>query len=247
MAPQTNDAQEQKLPGHTAIIMDGNGRWARQRGLLRAMGHQEGAKAVTRVIAACLKKHLPMLTLFAFSSENWQRPASEVTALMNLLSRSLVKQRGNLHSNGIKVRVIGDKSALGDNLQKLIAQTEELTANNKALTLNIAINYGGQWDIAQAARALAMKVKEGLLDPDDIDQKIFSCALNLNCDVDLLIRTGGEHRISNFLLWQCAYSEFYVTDVLWPDFDEHALDEALAFYRGRERRFGKTSEQVRQS
>lgn len=233
------------VPRHVAIIMDGNGRWAEARGMIRVRGHQAGARAVTAAITEAVRLGIKTLTLFAFSSENWKRPRAEVSALMQLLSESIKRESKALHDNGVRVCVIGEKSALAPALQKQIAEVEELTAGNTRLKLNIALNYGGKWDIVQACRALAHKIQTGELTPADISEDSFHNELALTEDVDLLIRTGGEMRISNFLLWQCAYSEFYVTKTLWPDFDGAALDAAIAFYQRRERRFGMTSSQLR--
>ena len=216
------------IPRHVAIIMDGNGRWAKKRGMIRLMGHRQGAQAVTRTVEAAARIGVKTLTLFAFSSENWRRPVDEVTGLMDLFAKVLK----------------GDLSRFSDKLLRAIGELEALTVNNTAMVLNIAINYGGRWDIAQAARHLAMQVQQGTLDPHAIDEKLMQQELAVTEDVDLLIRTGGEQRISNFLLFQCAYSEFYVTDVLWPDFGAAELEQALCYFSGRERRFGRTSEQV---
>ncbi len=232
------------VPHHLAIIMDGNGRWAKKRGMIRLMGHRQGSKAVTRIVENAARYGIPILTLFAFSSENWKRPPDEVAGLMDLFAKVLTSERERLHQNGIRVRFVGDISRFGDKLIKAISDIEALTANNTRMTLNIAINYGGRWDIAQACRALVTKVAAGEIDVDAITERMVQQELVVSDDVDLLIRTGGEQRISNFLLYQCAYSEFYVTDVLWPDFDKKDLDAALEYYNKRERRFGMTSEQV---
>ncbi len=241
-----SDKDAAYLPRHIAIIMDGNGRWAQKRGMLRVKGHQEGANAVITTIETCARLGIKTLSLFAFSSENWKRPPSEVNALMQLLAKALKKQTPILHQNGIKVRVLGDLKALKPSLQESISYTQNLTENNLGLKLNIAINYGGKWDIVQACKKLALKVRDGDLDLERIDEELFNHALVLDEGVDLLIRTGGERRISNFLLWQCAYSEFYVTDLLWPDFNEQALFDAIDYYLSRERRFGMTSEQIKE-
>lgn len=241
-----SDKDAAYLPRHIAIIMDGNGRWAQKRGMLRVKGHQEGANAVITTIETCAHLGIKTLSLFAFSSENWKRPPSEVNALMQLLAKALKKQTPILHQNGIKVRVLGDLKALKPSLQESISYTQNLTENNLGLKLNIAINYGGKWDIVQACKKLALKVRDGDLDLERIDEELFNHALVLDEGVDLLIRTGGERRISNFLLWQCAYSEFYVTDLLWPDFNEQALFDAIDYYLSRERRFGMTSEQIKE-
>lgn len=226
--------------------MDGNGRWARARLLPRFVGHREGVKAVRRVVEAARDHGIEVLTLFAFSSENWKRPNEEVGLLMNLFVRTLEKEVDALHRNAIRLRFIGDRSAFPDGLCDLIEKAEELTRGNRRMDLVIAANYGGQWDITQAAQALARKVRDGLLEPDAISSEILAAEISLN-DVpapDLFIRTGGEQRISNFLLWQLAYTELYFTDILWPAFNEAAFDDALSFYETRQRRFGCTAEQM---
>lgn len=238
-------AGEFKIPRHIAIIMDGNGRWAEKRGMSRVKGHREGAAAVRRTIEAAARFGVTSLTLFAFSSENWKRPQAEVSALMELFSLSLKKETPVLHKNNIKAKVIGDVSRFNQGLQKAIAALEDLTAQNTGLELNIAANYGGRWDIVQACRKIQDQISCGKVTQKDLDEEYFNKQLSLPQDIDLLIRTGGEMRISNFLLWQCAYSEMYVTDVLWPDFDENELEKALLFFSGRERRFGMTSAQIR--
>ena len=232
------------LPNHVAIIMDGNGRYGQRLGKIRLFGHRQGAKAVSRTVEAAARLGIKNLTLFAFSSENWKRPKDEVDGLMELFAQVLQSERERLHQNGIKVRFIGDLTRFSPQLNQAIAECEALTATNSNMTLNIALNYGGRWDIAQAARALAQKVAQGQLAADAIDEAQVKAHLAVSEDVDLLIRTGGEHRISNFLLYQCAYSEFYVTDTLWPDFGRADLEAALAYYASRERRFGMTSAQV---
>lgn len=232
------------LPNHVAIIMDGNGRYGQRLGKIRLFGHRQGAKAVSRTVESAARLGLKHLTLFAFSSENWKRPQDEVDGLMELFAQVLQSERERLHQNGIKVRFIGDLTRFSPQLNQAIAECEELTQNNSHMTLNIALNYGGRWDIAQAARALAHEVARGKLSADAIDEAQLKAHLAVSEDVDLLIRTGGEHRISNFLLYQCAYSEFYVTDTLWPDFGRADLEAALAYFASRERRFGMTSAQV---
>ena len=221
------DSNQGSLPRHIAIIMDGNGRWARARLLPRYVGHREGVKSVRRAVEACLKKNIKVLTLFAFSSENWRRPGEEVSLIMDLFVHALKKEVVALNRNGVRLRFIGDRTAFSDNLRALIAAAEEETCGNSDLDLVIAANYGGQWDITP--EVLAAEVCLSDLPPPD-----------------LFIRTGGEQRISNFLLWQLAYTELYFTDVLWPAFDEHKLDEALLWYANRQRRFGRTGEQVEQ-
>ena len=228
------------LPTHVAVIMDGNGRWAQQRRRPRAFGHRAGVQAVRGLIKACLGRGIPCLTLFAFSSENWSRPRGEVSSLMDLFLRSLRKEADDLARNGVRLRFIGDRAAFADELQQAMRDVEQRTRENTQLQLNIAVNYGGRWDIVAAARSLAEQVRRGELDPAAIDSEVFHGQTSLAGlpDPDLLIRTGGEQRISNFLLWQSAYAELYFCDRLWPDFDEAALDQALADFRGRQRRFG---------
>ncbi len=237
---------EQQLPRHVAIIMDGNGRWARRRMLPRSMGHREGVKAVRRAVEYCRKRGIEALTLFAFSSENWRRPETEVGLLMDLFVRTLRKEVARLHKNAVRMRFIGDRSAFDKKLQSLMDSAEEQTAANTGLALTIAVNYGGRWDIAEAARRLAMRVASGELQAEDIDAERLGNELSIPDlpEPDLFIRTGGEQRISNFLLWQLAYTELYFTDLLWPDFDAAAFDEALHSFAGRQRRFGKTGDQV---
>jgi undecaprenyl diphosphate synthase len=237
------------IPGHIAIVMDGNGRWARKRNRPRSMGHQAGLKALRSVIEESARKGVRVLTVFAFSSENWSRPASEVSQLMKIFLRALDKEVNKLHENGICLRFIGDTSAFEADLQTRIAKAETLTSGNRQMVVNIAVNYGGRWDIAQAARTLAEAVAGGRISVDDIDESRFAGCLALagSPDPDLFIRTGGEMRISNFLLWQSAYTEFYFSPVLWPDFNAAELNRAIADFQSRERRFGKTGEQVRSS
>ncbi|MEC5342418.1 (2E,6E)-farnesyl-diphosphate-specific ditrans,polycis-undecaprenyl-diphosphate synthase [Brenneria populi] len=230
-------------PRHVAIIMDGNGRWAKSRGKLRIFGHQAGVKSVRRAVSFAASHGLEALTLYAFSSENWNRPAQEVTALMELFVRALDSEVKSLHKHKVRLRIIGDISRFSLRLQERIRRSEELTKNNPGLTLNIAANYGGRWDIIQGVRRLAEQVQEGTLRPDGIDEDALCRYVCLNdlAPVDLVIRTGGEHRISNFLLWQIAYAELYFTDVLWPDFDEQVFEGALNAFAQRERRFGRTT------
>ncbi|MBU6404000.1 MAG: di-trans,poly-cis-decaprenylcistransferase [Proteobacteria bacterium] len=234
------------LPRHVAIIMDGNGRWAERRHRPRSMGHRAGQKAVRATVTASRERGIAALTLFAFSSENWQRPRTEVGALMELFLRALDSEVDELHANGVRLRFIGALEAFAAPLRERMHAAMQRTADNDALTLNIAANYGGRWDIAQAARALAQQVAHGLLDAKAVDEGHLAAHLML-ADLpppDLLIRTGGEHRISNFLLWQAAYAELYFTDTLWPDFDAAALDAALDAYATRERRYGRTGAQL---
>jgi undecaprenyl diphosphate synthase len=226
-------------PHHVAIVMDGNGRWARQRYLPRVAGHRQGVEALRRCVRACADRGVKVLTVFAFSSENWNRPQEEVSGLMDLLITALSGEVKPLHESGVRICFVGDRSRVSDKVSAGFTKAEQLTQANTKITLNVCFNYGGRWDIAQAAQKLAMR-----------GQVITEEALNAEmatahvADPDLLIRTGGEYRISNFLLWQCAYSELYFSDKLWPDFDETALDDAILAFAQRERRFGKTSEQV---
>lgn len=233
-------------PRHVAIIMDGNGRWARQRGQPRHVGHRAGVESVRLVIEACLEHGTEILTLFAFSSENWRRPRSEVDMLMDLFTVALGREIRKLDKNNIRLRVIGEISAFPLKLQQQIAEAEARTAGNDGLLLQIAANYGGRWDITQAARRLTRQVASGELDPADIDEACFARATVFGDvpDPDLFIRTGGERRISNFLLWHCAYSELYFTPVSWPDFDKESFADALREYARCERRFGQISEQL---
>jgi undecaprenyl diphosphate synthase len=236
-----------KVPRHVAIIMDGNGRWARQRHLPRIAGHKRGVEAVRAAVRACAERGVGYLTLFAFSSENWRRPADEVALLMQLFIAALENEVQKLHRNGIRLRVIGDTTRFDPKIQTLIAAGEKLTQDNAALTLTIAANYGGRWDILQAMNALlranparvGTEIREADLTPH--------LAMSYAPEPDLFIRTGGEQRVSNFLLWQLAYTELYFTELLWPDFDGAALDAAIASYRQRERRFGRTSEQLEEA
>ena len=242
------DSNQGSLPRHIAIIMDGNGRWARARLLPRYVGHREGVKSVRRAVEACLTKNIKALTLFAFSSENWRRPSEEVGLIMDLFALVLKKQVVALNRNGVRLRFIGDRTAFSQNLRVLIAAAEEDTRDNTALDLVIAANYGGQWDITQAVQKLAGRLTAGTLAPQDITPDVLAAEVCLS-DLpppDLFIRTGGEQRISNFLLWQLAYTELYFTDTLWPAFDGRKLDEALSWYANRQRRFGRTGEQVEQ-
>jgi undecaprenyl diphosphate synthase len=234
------------VPRHVAIIMDGNGRWAKRRHLPRVAGHRKGVETVRGAIRAAVDRGIEFLTLFAFSSENWRRPEDEVSILMELFVRALDQEVAKLHENGIRFHVVGDLSRFDARIRELAAAAEELTRGNRRLTLTIAANYGGRWDIAQAARRYYVAHREAL-DPDaPLDPDAFApyLAMSYAPEPDLFIRTGGEERISNFLLWQLAYTELYFTEVLWPDFDAKALDDAIASYRARERRFGRTSEQL---
>jgi undecaprenyl diphosphate synthase len=235
--------EPQPVPRHVAIIMDGNGRWARLRHLPRVAGHKKGTEAVRATVRACGERGVEYLTLFAFSSENWRRPADEVSFLMDLFANALEQEVIRLHENAIRFRVIGDLSQFSTRIQTLIAQAQRLTEANTRLTLTVAANYGGRWDLMQAVRNMLAARPElcaGFQEQDLAPH----LALNYAPEPDLFIRTGGEQRISNFLLWQLAYTELYFTDTLWPDFDADALDLAIASYRTRERRFGRTSEQL---
>jgi undecaprenyl diphosphate synthase len=233
-------------PQHVAIIMDGNGRWARSRGMPRPAGHRASIKVVRRVVEECIRRNIAYLTLFAFSSENWRRPPDEVGLLMKLLLEALAREVSDLHENRVRLRFIGDRGVLGSEITRTMLQAEALTADNTGLVLCVAFAYGGRWDIAQACRSLASEVAAGTLQPDEIDEARIAARLALAGipDPDLLIRTGAELRISNFLLWNLAYAELYFTEVLFPDFDAAELDAALRFFAQRERRFGKTSAQV---
>lgn len=231
------------VPNHLAVIMDGNGRWAKRRFLPRVAGHKRGVETVRALVKSCIARGIGYLTLFAFSSENWRRPVEEVSFLMNLFVTALQGEISRLHANGVRLRVVGDLAAFEPRLIALIREGEALTANNTRLTLTIAANYGGRWDILQAANqlTLAHPEKAGHYTEADLAPHL---AMAYAPEPDLFIRTGGEQRISNFLLWQLAYSEFHFTDALWPDFDDTALEAAIVSYRKRERRFGRTSEQL---
>lgn len=236
----------QTIPGHIAIVMDGNGRWAKKRNRPRSMGHQAGLKALRKTIQHCVRLGVKTLTVFAFSSENWNRPEDEVSRLMEIFLRALDKEVDELHKNGVRIHFIGDLTAFKPALQAKMSEAQKLTAGNQRLVANVAVNYGGRWDITQAATLMAREVAEGNLSLNDIEEPQVAQFLSLahSPDPDLFIRTGGEMRISNFLLWQSAYTEFYFTPVLWPDFDEQCLEKAISAFESRERRFGRTSEQV---
>tara|TARA_R110002153_G_scaffold113667_2_gene256017 strand:+ start:2611 stop:3351 length:741 start_codon:yes stop_codon:yes gene_type:complete len=234
------------MPQHVAIIMDGNGRWAKKKGKIRTFGHKAGVKAVRASVSYALKNGVKVLTLFAFSSENWNRPTEEVGVLMELFKMVLGSEVKKLHKNNVRLNIIGDTSRFDSKLVSRIHEAETLTEKNDSLVLNIAANYGGRWDIVNAAKELIMQVQAGQLLVADINEDTFTrhtCAADLP-PVDLLIRTGGEQRISNFLLWQIAYAELYFSDVFWPDFDEVAFQVAVDDFTERQRRFGKISEQV---
>jgi len=237
---------EPALPRHIAIIMDGNGRWAESRGLPRAAGHQRGIEPVREVVRNAADIGIEALTLFAFSSENFDRPDEEVSGLMTLFLEALDREIAELDSNGVRLNIIGDRNVLGPDLVAATRSAESKTASNTGLNLSIAVAYGGRWDIVQAAQRLAEQATEGKLDPARIDDAAFQALLATAAlpPVDLLIRTGGEHRISNFLLWDLAYSELYFSGCLWPEFDRAELERALEFFATRERRFGRTSQQL---
>jgi undecaprenyl diphosphate synthase len=234
------------VPRHVAIIMDGNNRWAKKRLLPGVAGHKAGVDAVRAVIEVCAEAGVEVLTLFAFSSENWQRPAEEVGALMELFLSALRREARKLKENAISLRIIGDRSRFHPELQAAMREAEQQTVGESRFVLQVAANYGGQWDIAQAAQRLAREVQAGHLQPEDITPGLLQgCLATGDLPLpDLCIRTGGEHRISNFLLWQLAYSELYFSDLYWPDFKHEAMRKALADFSKRQRRFGKTSEQV---
>ena len=233
-------------PRHIAIIMDGNGRWAQKRFMPRAVGHQAGVKAVRKIVEYCATHNIEVLTLFAFSSENWRRPEAEVSLLMALFMATLQIEINKLDRNDIRLRFIGDRSAFSDKLQKKMAEGEAQTQNNKALTVVIAANYGGHWDMCQAFLQVQKKMAAGELKTEDINDQLINQYLSTAGlpDPDLFIRTGGEQRVSNFMLWQLAYAELYFTATLWPDFDQNSLEDAIKSFRSRQRRFGHTSEQV---
>ncbi len=237
------------IPKHIAIIMDGNGRWAQAQGKGRVAGHKAGVDSVRAVVKAARNANVQALTLFAFSSENWKRPEQEVSVLMDLFMFVLTKEVKRLHKNNIRFQVIGDLSRFSEKLQKNILKSEQLTENNTGLTLSVAANYGGRWDITTAAKKLAVQVANNDMSVDDITEESlhqYTCLANLP-PLDLLIRTGGDFRISNFLLWQAAYAELYFTDTLWPDFNEQQFELAINVFDQRERRFGKTGEQIKLS
>ena len=243
----TDKINKDNLPKHLAIIMDGNGRWAKQKGLMRAFGHENGTKSVRITVETCAKLGIENLTLYAFSTENWTRPKLEVDTLMRLLISSLKKELDTLQKNNIRLNCIGNIDMLPDSAKKELLAVMEKTKNNNRMTLTLALSYGSREELLNAVKTICDKVKNNIISIDALDESIINQHLythNLP-DVDLVIRTSGEHRISNFLLWQIAYAEFYFTDVLWPDFKEDDLYEAIISYQKRERRFGKTSEQIK--
>ncbi len=237
------------VPRHVAIIMDGNGRWAKKRLMPRIAGHRAGVDSVRAIVQRCGEMGVDALTLFAFSSENWRRPESEVGLLMELFLAALQRETKKLNQNNVRLRVVGDRSRFSEKLQQEIVNAEALTAGNSGLVLSVAANYGGRWDITQAVREVAEQVRSGLIDPAAIDEQLLGrhMAMADLPEPDLFIRTGGEQRISNFLLWQLAYTELYFTDTLWPDFKQEAFDLALQSFIGRQRRFGRTGDQVEQN
>lgn len=244
---QNSQLSPEALPQHIAVIMDGNGRWAKEQGKPRVFGHKNGVSSVRKTISTAARLGIKAVTLFAFSSENWRRPEEEVGLLMELFMSVLSTEVKKLHKNQLRLRVIGDKSRFSERLQSKISKAEELTKNNSGMLINIAANYGGQWDITQATKAIAEKVSQGELVPSDINEEIIRSHLTM-ADipaVDLLIRTGGECRISNFMLWQLAYAELYFTPTYWPEFDEEHLVKAVTWFVNRERRFGCTGEQIK--
>ncbi|OUS41555.1 di-trans,poly-cis-decaprenylcistransferase [Oleispira antarctica] len=240
------EAVEGGIPRHVAVIMDGNNRWAKKRFMPGVAGHKAGVDAVRAVVETSAEQGIEVLTLFAFSSENWRRPEVEVNALMKLFIVALEREVKKLHKNNIRLVVMGDKSAFQQKIQDLIAEAEQLTADNDRMTLVIAANYGGQWDIAQAAKRIAQDVEAGKLKAEEINEQVFHKYTWLNefPAPDLMIRTGGEERISNFMIWQTAYSEFYFSDALWPDFKQQEYKKALAAFANRVRRFGRTDDQL---
>jgi len=236
-------------PEHVAVIMDGNGRWANSKGMSRISGHKRGVDSVKALIKGCIEHEIPYLSIFAFSSENWNRPESEVNALIELLGNALETQTKKLNENGVSLRLIGDLTRFSPTIQKLAHQAQAETAHNTTLVFNVAINYGGRWDIAQACQRLAEKVAAGDMPVSDINEDSINQELSTRGipDPDLFIRTSGEYRISNFLLWQAAYSEFYFTDILWPDFNEAEFTKALIKYTSRDRRYGNAIDKVSSS
>ena len=240
------EINDQRLPKHIAIIMDGNGRWAKQKGKLRVFGHENGVRTVRRTVESCVKIGLEYLTLYTFSTENWKRPKIEVDTLMRLLVSSLKKELKTFNKNNVRLNTIGDIKSLPTKAYVELVEVMEKTKGNTGMTLTLALSYGAREELKNAMQQIAIKVKNNIISPESIDETIINTHLytqNLP-DVDLLIRTSGEHRISNFLLWQIAYAELYFIDVFWPDFKEHHLVEAIINYQNRERRFGKTSEQL---
>jgi undecaprenyl diphosphate synthase len=241
--------RNEDVPVHVAIIMDGNGRWANKRGLPRIAGHRQGLESVRTVVKRCADRGVSYLTLFAFSSENWRRPPTEVNLLMELFTNALENKAKRLHEHQVRLRVVGDLSRFSSNIRMLVQRAEALTRDNQRLNLTIAANYGGRWDIEQACAAICRRVAAGEMAQEDVTASTIEAHLSTSFlpEPDLFIRTGGEQRISNFLLWQLAYTELYFTETLWPEFDEAAFDDALASFASRQRRFGQTGEQVQAS
>lgn len=241
-----NAKAQQNWPNHVAIIMDGNGRWAKSKGLPRIAGHRSGVKTLRKLIEYSIKVELKALTVYAFSTENWQRPENEVDLLMDLFISALESEIKDLHKNNVKLTFIGDRLAFNQKLQNSINNSESLTRSNSGLRLNVAANYSGRWDILNAFRSIGKDIELSNLTVSDIDEDLISSRLSLAdySDPDLFIRTGGEQRVSNYLLWQAAYTELYFTEVLWPDFDKEEFVKALDWFSNRQRRFGKTSEQI---
>jgi len=237
------------LPRHIAVIMDGNGRWAKKQGAMRIFGHHHGIKAVRETVEACVELGVKYLTLYTFSTENWNRPKAEVDGIMSLLISTIGNEVPDLHKNNVKLKCIGDLNQLPPNAKKEMIDAVQKTKNNTGLVLNLALSYSGKWDIMQAVKQVAQMVKEEQINPEDIDEKFFGNYLSTypDPDVDLLIRTGGDHRISNYLLWQSAYAELlFMDDIFWPDFRKEHLRSAVLLYQQRERRFGKTGEQIKE-
>ena len=241
-----SDSNDTPLPHHIAVVMDGNGRWANKRHLPRAAGHKAGVNATRRIVENCAKANIKALTIFAFSSENWNRPQDEVSNLMSLFITTISAEVRKLHKKNVCVKFIGDRSRFADKLQKSINDSESLTRDNTGLRLNIAANYGGRWDVVNACKSLIADIQNGVLSAESVDEGRLSEYMSLSDipDPDLFIRTGGEQRISNFLIWQTAYSELYFTDTLWPDFSDDEFDTAIDWFKGRQRRFGKTGQQI---
>jgi len=235
-----------RLPRHLAVIMDGNGRWAKKKGLFRSLGHEKGSQAVREIVETCAELPIPYLTLYAFSTENWNRPKLEVDTLMKLLVSSLKKEIKTLEENNIKLNAIGNLDALPNKAHRELLDVIEKTKTNSRMTLTLALSYGSREEITKTIKEISLKVKNNLISPSNIDESVINKHLYTHDlpDIDLLIRTGGEHRISNFLLWQIAYAELFFTDTLWPDYRKDHLFEAILNYQNRERRFGKTSEQL---
>lgn len=241
------DIQISSLPAHIAVIMDGNGRWAKAQGKLRTFGHENGVKAVRDTVEACAELGVSYLTLYAFSTENWNRPRFEINALMTLLVSTIAGETKTLMTNNIRLDTIGDTNALPSKARRELEEAKKKTASNTRMTLVLALSYSSRWEITNAVKEITVKVKNGVLSPEDVNEQLIASHLNTAGmpDPELLIRTSGEHRISNFLLWQISYAELYFTDKLWPDFRREDLYEAIVSYQQRERRFGKTSEQIK--